>query len=234
MPSGFPYTAGAIAAIAFNRPAVAMDGNVERVISRLRAIETPLPDAKQVIRNETAALTPAERPGDFAQALMDLGATVCAPKAPRCMLCPWRDHCAARDKGVEADLPRKAPKKAKPERVNVVYAHFDESGALLVETRPDKGLLGGMIGLPGPEWTKTPPTDAQIHAAAPVSTEWRTCEIEARHVFTHFTLRLTVFVGWGARTPGQRYLPVDEARDAAPTVMRKAIDIARDAFARLH
>ncbi|MEL7465034.1 MAG: A/G-specific adenine glycosylase [Pseudomonadota bacterium] len=231
LPGIGPYTAGAVAAIAFNRRAAAVDGNVERVISRLRAIETPLPDAKPAIKAETEALIPDARPGDFAQALMDLGATVCAPKSPRCMLCPWRDPCAARAKGIEASLPAKAPKKPKPERVNVVYAHFNEAGEVLVETRPDKGLLGGMIGLPGPDWTKTPPSAETIAAAAPFAADWREASEEARHVFTHFTLKLRILVAKGPEGAG-RYMPLAEARDAAPTVMRKALDIARDAVAR--
>lgn len=231
LPGVGPYTAGAIAAIAFNRPAVAMDGNVERVVTRLRAIESPLPNAKPEIREATAEMVPEGRPGDFAQALMDLGATICAPKSPRCMMCPWRDPCAARAKGIEAELPKKAPKKPKPERVNLVYAHFNEAGDILVETRPDKGLLGGMIGLPGPDWTKAPPTEAAIAAAAPGPAKWRDAGAEARHVFTHFALRLTVMVASGAELPG-RYVPFAEARAAAPTVMRKAMDLAKSATDR--
>lgn len=233
LPGIGPYTAGAIAAIAFNRPAAAVDGNVERVISRLRAIETPLPDAKTAIRDNTVALIPDDRPGDFAQALMDLGATICIPKSPRCKLCPWREPCAARAKGIEAQLPMKAPKKPKPERISTVYAHFNEAGEILVETRPDKGLLGGMIGLPGPAWTKTPPEQAAIEAAAPVTADWRPAREEAHHVFTHFSLRLTVLIAKGPAA-NARYVPLDEARTAAPTVMRKAMDIARDAAARLN
>ncbi|MEM7523016.1 MAG: A/G-specific adenine glycosylase, partial [Pseudomonadota bacterium] len=179
LPGVGPYTAGAIAAIAFNRPVAAVDGNVERVMTRLHAIETPLPDAKPEIRAETEALIPQDRPGDFAQALMDLGATICIPKAPRCMLCPWRDPCRGRAAGVAADLPRKAPKKPKPERESVVYAHFRDDGAILMETRPETGLLGGMIGLPGPEWTKAPPNAAARAAGAPGPAAWRDAGAEA-------------------------------------------------------
>lgn len=229
LPGVGPYTAGAVAAIAFDRPAAAVDGNVERVMSRLRAIETPLPDAKPAVRAAAEALIPATRAGDFAQALMDLGATVCIPKAPRCGLCPWRGACAARERGLEASLPLKTPKATKTERETVVYAHFREDGALLVETRAEKGLLGGMIGLPGPDWTKTPPDQAAIAAAAPGPADWRDAGAEARHVFTHFSLRLRVRVARGPALPGARYLPLDEARAAAPTVMRKVMDIARAA-----
>lgn len=227
LPGIGPYTAGAIAAIAFDRRAAAVDGNVERVATRLFAIETPLPDAKPAIREATEGLIPADRPGDFAQALMDLGATICVPKSPRCMLCPWRDPCRGRAAGIAETLPRKAPKKAKPERTNVVYAHFREDGAILVERRPDKGLLGGMIGLPGPEWTKTPPTPEEAAASAPGPADWRDVGAEARHVFTHFTLRLKVLVAFGPALPGGVYSPFADARAAAPTVMRKAMDLAR-------
>lgn len=226
LPGIGPYTAGAIAAIAFDRPAAAVDGNVERVISRLYAIETPLPGSKPEIRARAEALVPRRRAGDFAQALMDLGATVCAPKSPRCALCPVAARCVGRARGIAASLPRKAAKKPKPERRGVVFAHFREDGAILVETRPESGLLGGMIGLPGPEWREGPPAAA----AAPATGEWRTAPAEARHVFTHFNLRLEVRVASGAAAPGARYLPFADARAAAPTVMRKAMDIARDVW----
>lgn len=226
LPGIGPYTAGAIAAIAFNRPVAAVDGNVERVMTRLYAIETPLPDAKPAIRGATEALIPKDRPGDFAQAVMDLGATVCIPKAPRCMLCPWSEPCKGRATGIAPDLPRKAPKIAKPTRQNTVFVHFDKAGGVLVETRPDKGLLGGMIGLPGPDWTKQPPDDATIAAAAPGDADWQVLGMTAKHVFTHFMLTLEVRLANGTAIPGATYMPVAEARASAPTVMRKALDIA--------
>ncbi|MEX2518714.1 MAG: NUDIX domain-containing protein, partial [Paracoccaceae bacterium] len=223
------YTAGAIAAIAFGRPVAAVDGNVERVMSRFYAIGTPLPGAKPAIKAAVEAIIPAGRPGDFAQALMDLGATICAPKSPRCDRCPWSATCLGRARGIAADLPRKVPKAPKPERRSAVYAHFREDGALLVETRPDKGLLGGMLGLPGPDWGKADPTPDDIDAAAPADAAWRTAEAEARHVFTHFNLSLRVLVARGAGVPGARYLDYDAAYAAAPSVMRKAMKIAREA-----
>ena len=229
LPGIGPYTAGAIAAIAFNRQVAAVDGNVERVVTRLHAIETPLPDAKPMIRARTEEMIPTDRPGDFAQALMDLGATICIPKAPRCMLCPWRDGCAARAAGVAASLPRKAAKKAKPERRSVVYALFSEDGSILVETRPDKGLLGGMIGLPGPQWTRTPPSAEEIENAAPIIADWRKAGLEVKHVFTHFTLTLTVMWAEAPTIRSARYMTVADAREAAPTVMRKAMDAAINA-----
>jgi A/G-specific adenine glycosylase len=229
LPGVGPYTAGAIAAIAFGRPVAAIDGNVERVMTRLYAIETPLPDAKHAIRTAIEGLIPPHRPGDFAQAVMDLGATICIPKAPRCLMCPWRADCAGRKAGIAAALPKKAPKKPKPERSSVVYAHFNEADEVLMETRPDKGLLGGMIGLPGPAWTKTPADDADVQAASPGEANWRDAGPRAAHVFTHFSLDLAVLVAKGPALSG-RYMTVEEARAGAPTVMRKALDIAVSAL----
>ena len=221
LPGIGPYTAGAIAAIAFNQPEAAVDGNVERVMSRRFRIETPLPDAKREIAARTEAMIPQDRPGDFAQALMDLGATVCTPRSPNCLICPWRDDCEGRD--VAERLPVKAPKKAKPVRLGVAYAYLSPDG-LLVETRPDRGLLGGMIGLPGTAWSEAGPTDSEITAAAPVKADWRDIG-EARHTFTHFHLILTVKAGAGPLPASVKSLPLAEARAAAPTVMRKAMDL---------
>ena len=223
LPGIGPYTAGAIAAIAFDQPEAAVDGNVERVMSRRYRIETPLPDAKVEIKARTEAMIPVERPGDFAQALMDLGATVCTPRSPNCLICPWRDACEGR--GIAEKLPVKAPKKTKPVRRGVAFAHLTEQG-VLVETRPDKGLLGGMIGLPGTTWSEAGPSQTDIAAAAPANTDWR--EIgEARHTFTHFHLILKVMIGSGEAKRGARYLPLTQAKAAAPTVMKKAMDLVR-------
>ena len=223
LPGIGPYTAGAIAAIAFDQPEAAVDGNVERVMSRRFRIETPLPDAKKEITAQTVAMIPATRPGDFAQALMDLGATVCTPKSPNCLICPWRDDCTGRD--IAERLPVKAPKKAKPVRRGVAYAYLSKAG-ILVETRPDKGLLGGMIGLPGTDWTEAGPSEAEIAAAAPIKATWRVSG-EARHTFTHFHLMLTVMQGTGPEHPEHEFLPLTRAKAAAPTVMRKAMDLLK-------
>ncbi|MEM7545024.1 MAG: A/G-specific adenine glycosylase [Pseudomonadota bacterium] len=229
LPGIGPYTAGAIAAIAFNHPVAAVDGNVERVMTRLHAIETPLPQAKPTVRDATEALIPSDRPGDFAQALMDLGATICIAKSPRCMLCPWQAPCKGRERGIAPDLPRKAPKAAKPVRRNTVYVHFRPDGDVMIETRPDKGLLGGMIGFPGPAWTKDPPDDHTIAHAAPGAADWQVVPMTAHHVFTHFALILTVMIAQGPPIPGARYMPVAEAATAMPTVMRKALSVAQSA-----
>lgn len=220
------YTAAAIAAIAFDRPAVVVDGNVERVMARLFAIETPLPDAKPELYAAAARLTPQRRPGDYAQAVMDLGATVCTPKSPACGLCPWMGFCAGRLSGIAAELPRKRPKEKKPTRLGVAYLALDAKGRVLLRRRPDKGLLGGMMGLPGTEWSEAGPDAAEIAAAAPFAAAWRDPGLEARHTFTHFHLRLALRV---ARVPARKAGPEERwapraalGEEALPTLMRKA------------
>jgi A/G-specific adenine glycosylase len=156
LPGVGDYTAAAIAAIAFDRRAVVMDGNIERVAARLFAIETPLPKAKPELKAAIGSVWPAKRSGDFAQALMDLGAGVCTPRAPKCLLCPLTEHCEARAKGIAERLPLKAGKAEKPVRRGIAYALVNERGEVLFERRPEKGLLGGMLGLPGTEWTVEP------------------------------------------------------------------------------
>ena len=148
------YTAAAIAAIAFDRPATPVDGNIERVIARLYAVETPLPAAKPEIRRaRAAALTPQQRAGDFAQAMMDLGATICTPKNPACALCPWNDGCAAHARGDAETFPRKAPKREGTLRRGAAFVVLRADGFVLVRTRPAKGLLGGMTEVPTTQWT---------------------------------------------------------------------------------
>ncbi len=221
LPGIGPYTAAAVAAIAFDQPETVVDGNVERVMARLFAVETPLPAAKPVLVAHAAVLTPADRPGDYAQAVMDLGATICTPKSPACGICPWRDGCRARLLGIAATLPRKTPKKTKPVRHGTAYVVRRADGALLLETRPEAGLLGGMLGWPGDEWSETP----SVTAAPPVTLDRSTHRGEVRHTFTHFHLRLLVVEGvaaegahprQGAFRPAERFSPA-----ALPTVMRK-------------
>ena len=149
LPGIGPYTAAAVSSIAFDLPFTVLDGNVERVMARLYDIHTPLPAAKPDLMARAQALTPTTRPGDYAQAVMDLGATICTPKSPACGICPWRDPCLARRNGTAAELPKKTPKKPKPIRHGTVYLGQRADGAWLLETRPDKGLLGGMLGWPG-------------------------------------------------------------------------------------
>ncbi|WP_243611783.1 A/G-specific adenine glycosylase [Shimia aestuarii] len=229
LPGIGPYTAGAIAAIAFDRPAVVVDGNVERVMARLFDIHTPLPAAKAELTERAAALTPETRPGDHAQAVMDLGATICTPRNPACGLCPWRDGCRGRLNGTAADLPKKTPRKPKPIRHGTVYIARRIDGAFLLERRPDKGLLGGMLGWPGSDWIEG---DTPAHTA-PIRAEWKTLPAEARHTFTHFHLRLTVKTALVPldRTPRTGEFIEKEAFRPSdlPTVMRKAFDLLQGA-----
>lgn len=225
LPGIGPYTAAAIASIAFDKPAVVVDGNVERVMARLHGVEIPLPDAKPVLKAHAAALTPRARPGDHAQAVMDLGATICTPRAPACGLCPWRAECAGRLAGSAERLPAKRPKPAKPIRLGAVYIARRPDGAWLLETRPDSGLLGGMLGWPGSDWTETPPA-AKVPFAAP----WQPLPGEVRHTFTHFHLRLAVQVAQvspEAGFEGAQAIPAAVFDpDSLPTVMRKAHRLA--------
>ena len=179
------YTAAAIAAIAFGRRAVVVDGNVERVVARLFAIAIPLPDGRAAIRTAADAVTPAERCGDFAQAMMDLGAGICTPRNPKCDICPLAEDCRARALGSAEALPVKAVKPVRPIRHGVAW-WIERNGHVLTVRRPAKGLLGGMVALPSSDWT----TD-QVGTPPPVAAAWRECG-EVRHVFTHFELRLRV------------------------------------------
>ncbi len=228
LPGIGPYTAAAIAAIAFDHPHAAVDGNVERVISRLYAIETPLPDSKPHIRELAQALVPGARAGDFAQALMDLGATICTPKSPACLYCPWTDHCAARRLGLAASLPRRKPKAAQPTRYGTAFWIEREDGAVLLRRRPERGLLGGMMEVPSTEWTGSPPQDAE--AAAPLRASWRKLSGKVEHTFTHFHLELSVLkaqISHVEALEGCRWvLRRDLASEALPTVMRKVAALA--------
>ena len=225
LPGIGPYTAAAIAAIAFDRAATVLDGNVERVMARLHDDHTPLPAAKPRFTGYAAALTPADRPGCYAQAVMDLGATICTPRNPACGLCPWRRACAAWEAGTAAELPKKTPKKRKPVRHGIAYLARRVDGAWLLEERPKSGLLGGMLGWPGSEWGEAPPVEDP-----PIRAEWRALEGEARHTFTHFHLRLSVRTALVPmdRAPQRGAFVPAEAFDPAhlPTVMRKAFYLA--------
>ena len=221
LPGIGPYTAAAIAAIAFGRRAVVVDGNVERVMARRNGVQTPMPDAKPLLRGLAAEVTPGERPGDYAQAVMDLGATICTPRRPACGICPWFDGCVARREGTAEDLPVKAPKTPKPLRVGIAYVVRDASGAVLIERRPDKGLLGGMLGLPGTPWK-----EEQETPDPPLSAHWRTAPAIS-HVFTHFQLRLSVLVAevptGTAASRGAFRAKKDVHPSDLPTVFRKAL-----------
>jgi A/G-specific adenine glycosylase len=225
LPGIGPYTAAAISAIAFDQPETVLDGNVERVMARLYDIHAPLPASKPVLKKCAEALTPLNRPGDYAQAVMDLGATVCTPKSPACGICPLRDPCAARQAGTAADLPKKTPKKPKPTRRGIIYLGRRTDGAWLMERRPDNGLLGGMLGWPGSEWCDSPVD------CPPVAADWTPLAAEVRHTFTHFHLVLEVrtAVLTDEHQPETGFF-VDRAAfrpSDLPTAMRKAIDLWR-------
>lgn len=226
------YTAGAVAAIAFDQPAVAVDGNVERVITRLHALGEPMPAAKPLVRERTLALLPPERAGDFAQALMDLGATICTPRSPACVLCPWSEPCAARALGTQESFPRKAPKKENATRYGAAFVAVRADGAVLMRTRPPKGLLGGMAEVPTSDWRIDYPL-AQAEGDAPIVGRWRRLPSAVRHVFTHFPLELTVFVAQvPADTPppaGMRFTARNAlGAEALPSLMRKVLLAAFD------
>ena len=192
LPGIGPYTAAAIAAIAFGRPATVVDGNVERVIARLRGVETPLPAAKPELTRLAGELTPGERPGDYAQAVMDLGATVCTPRNPACGRCPWEGACVAAASGDTERLPRKLPKKERPTRRGVAFWAVRGDGSVLLRRRPETGLLGGMMEVPSTDWREARWTAESAIAHAPVAAEWRSLAGMVRHTFTHFHLELTV------------------------------------------
>jgi A/G-specific adenine glycosylase len=223
------YTAAAVAAIAFDRPAAVVDGNVERVMARLYGVTDPLPGSKPELKRLAAGLTPAERPGDYAQAVMDLGATVCTPRQPKCLMCPWQAACIARRAGIEQELPRRAPKRERPQRFGVAYWATRPDGAVLLVQRPDKGLLGGMTGVPVSDWLDAAP-DPLAHA--PFAADWRVLPGVVQHGFTHFRLDLAVAAARVADpvpfdTP--IWAPPDAlGRHALPTLMRKVV---RHAFA---
>ena len=222
------YTAAAVSAIAFDRRAVVVDGNVERVITRLHKLDQPLPAAKPAIRRLADALTPDHRPGDFAQAMMDLGATICTPRRPSCALCPFLGACAAQRSGDQETYPRKSPKAVNAMRYGTAFVAVRADGALLVRTRPPSGLLGGMTEVPGTDWTADPPVEGP--ASAPVVGSWTRKPTPARHAFTHFPLEVTV---WRADLPlatpapaGMRWIPADAIdAEAFPTVFRKVLAV---------
>ena len=188
LPGIGPYTAAAIAAIAFNRPAAPVDGNIERVLARLYSLQTPLPALKAEVKEHCAPLMPPKRPGDFAQAMMDLGATVCTPKRPNCALCPWQKICTAHKADIAESLPRRLPKKPKPKRSGTVFWLENQKGDVLMARRPDKGLLGGMLVFPSTGWDA--PNDSQLPQH--IGDNWTALDTPITHVFTHFHLTLDI------------------------------------------
>ena len=225
------YTARAVGAIAFDVPAVPVDGNVERVVARLFSVTAPLPAAKPVLRRMADQLGTdphaVARPGDFAQALFDLGATVCIPAAPACGLCPWMQGCAGRLAGIAAELPRRAPKPLRPLRHGVHFWLEDEHGHVLLRRRPEAGLLGGMAELPGTHWRSAPWHPDEALALAPMPARWRPAG-QVRHGFTHFELTIDLFAAQVAQVAAEGFLhPIGRLDEAAlPSVMRKCVVMA--------
>lgn len=233
LPGVGPYTAAAIAAIAFGQPATPVDGNIERVISRLFAVRHPLPGAKKELKRLAATLTPHRRAGDFAQAMMDLGAAICTPKRPSCLMCPLQTDCAAHAAGIEAQLPVKLGKTERPGRYGIAFLVLREDGHVLLRRRPSAGLLGGMLEVPSTDWLDDWVPMEPACGGAPVHADWWPVPGNVVHIFTHFRLELQVL---------RAIVPVDASltfwadadrcewvarRDldgaALPSVMRKVI-----------
>jgi len=229
LPGIGPYTAAAIGAIAFDIRTMPVDGNIERVVSRLYAVEEPLPQAKPLIGELAATLLGPSRAGDSAQALMDLGSSICTPKKPACALCPLNGDCVARARGEQEAYPRKAPKKTGTLRRGAAFV-VTRGDQLLVRSRPEKGLLGGMTEVPGSDWIAAQDDKAALQQAPVLKgiARWHRKAGVVTHVFTHFPLELAVYtahVPARARAPeGMRWVPVVTLGDEAlPNVMRKVI-----------
>ncbi len=218
------YTSAAIAAIAFNQAATIVDGNVERVMARLHRIQDPLPASKKIIKEFAAEKTPAQRPGDYAQAVMDLGATICTPRNPLCDHCPWISGCKAHEKNDQSLYPVKAPKKRRPTRRAAIYWIERQGSAgseIWMRRRPEKGLLGGMMEFPSDDWLE----DGVVEM--PTSGGWRAVQSQVVHIFTHFRLELDIFARQDGKTlniPGQWVALGDLDKIALPTLMKKVSD----------
>ena len=224
------YSAAAIAAIAFDRAAVPVDGNVKRVLSRLAAVDAPPTQAKPAIHRLADDLVSKNRPGDFAQALMDLGATVCSPKAPDCDACPWSRPCQARHLGSTAELPRKAPKMARPTRRGIVFWTQRDDGAVLLRRRAENGLLGGMMEFPSTPWRAKSWGVAEAKSLAPARGRWHRLPGIVEHTFTHFHLELAVLSARIDESAIEGTWSLTEAfgDHALPTLMKKVARHVRD------
>ncbi|WP_419899636.1 A/G-specific adenine glycosylase [Roseomonas sp. USHLN139] len=226
------YTAAAVGAIAFDRPVVPLDGNVERVTSRVEAVEEPLPGARPrlaaLAQGWMAQAEAVARPADFVQALFDLGATICTPRKPACALCPWQRDCAGQRAGIAETLPRKAAKRVRPVKTGVHFLLIDAERRILLRRRPPSGLLGGMLGLPGTPWREAAWPIAEALEHAPALLPWRALPGEARHSFTHFELRMTLLAAEappGLNAEGE-WLTAEAAALALPGAMQRLMVLA--------
>ena len=236
LPGIGPYTAAAIAAIAFDETATPVDGNIERVVARLFEVTEPLPAAKPRLKQHAARLTPPRRAGDFAQAQMDLGARICTPKNPSCLLCPISEFCEGYHQGSAATLPRRAAKKPKPTRYGTAFFALREDGMVLLRQRPEGGLLSGMTEIPSTDWVENAEVGEKFRKSPPVKGDWWPVPGLFRHTFTHFHLELTVFRSVVARGADLtlfadaghcRWVHRDSlAKEALPSVMRKVVSHA--------
>jgi A/G-specific adenine glycosylase len=226
LPGIGPYTAAAIAALAFDERAAAIDGNVERVVARLSMLDASGPGLKKAVLELLLPLVPADQPGMFAEALMDLGATICTPKKPACSLCPWFGPCLARQTGRQDEFPVKSARKERPTRYGIAFVVRRADGAILIRRRPPRGLLGGMCEVPGGEWRKDP-----TPAEPPIAADWVAVATPVAHAFTHFELRLSIRRADLPQNPpapaGCWWAPAGTlAEEALPNVMKKAIEAA--------
>ena len=233
LPGIGPYTAAAIAAIAFGEKATPVDGNVERVVARLFAVRQPLPKSKSEIKRLAGTLTPSRRAGDFAQAMMDLGAEICTPRKPTCLMCPLQQDCAANARGLADALPVKSERAERPVRYGIAFLVLREDGAVLLRRRPDAGLLGGMMEVPSSEWGDKPVAEKELTRATPVNAAWWPVAGRVVHVFTHFRLEIAVrralvpidasLTLWAKQDRCEWVRRSELDRAALPTVMRKII-----------
>jgi A/G-specific adenine glycosylase len=221
------YTSAAIAAIAFDEPVAVVDGNVERVIARIFALKAAPPALKGAVRERLQPLVPQNRPGEFAEALMDLGATICTPRKPACALCPWFEPCIARREGRQDAFPARPARKLRPLRYGIAFVARRKDGAILLRRRPPRGLLGGMAEVPGTEWAADPAAVAEPPCAA----DWTKVAAPVDHMFTHFALRLAIeraeVAEEAAAPPGTWWSPAGSLpTEALPSVMKKVIEAA--------
>ena len=229
LPGVGPYTAAAVAAIAFGAPATPVDGNIARIVSRLAAFDKPVAANRRAIETFAATLTPAQGAGDFAQALMDLGATICRPRAPACLACPLREDCRAAASGAPETYPGRPAKKLRPQKVGAAFFAARADGAFLARRRPERGLLAGTMELPGGAWTvgEIESVDA---GAAPFPARWTQLDGHVAHVFSHFTLRLALFRAAAPRDApeGLAFIgPQALETSGFSGLMRKAVRLAR-------